>query len=713
MQKDFLPFRLALFTLCLLGLFSFRAFAQDKDHDQNSDPKTDHPNGIVQDWSRRHVVYPRFGPIQSLIDLQHDPRAILSWQAAEREDWHRAKDKDRGLDGDEGEGGDRDSDHRHSHGAHNGFHRDWSIGLGSGTTAPAMYPAKYTFDVNATPSCSTDFVVYPVNVGGLSVISATGTVTSGSTTVTITAGTITTLYVGKVITGVGIPAGDTIAAITGNPATSLTLAVAATAGTGTAESLKISGQPNIVAFNNLYSGPTSGICNRTPKASDNGTAATTFWSYNVTASSGSQVTTSPALSMDGTKIAFVESGSATLDFHVLAWRSGDGVDSTNAQNVLLPVTISTFTDPVAPAAGSGTATDLLVGSDGDKLSSPFIDYAHDVAYIGNNSGVLYRVKDVFCTVNPACTGANPPAPTVDSTWGGGSVNTGCAERLTGAVVAGTGNIFVGCGNGKLYGFTPAGVKLTNSPLIVGVGDLSATGGGIVDPPMVDAVNGFVYVVSGTSGVTGVTGSILVQASATDLSSPVVATLGAAGQFNLHAPAFNDAYFSKPFSSVANVQGSSNGGTTSPGTTSNWQIYEWAVTGGVGSLDTIYGVGFNNNHAMTSGAAANFLEISGSTAAEFSPLTEFLNGSTDQLFISAFETAPPNIIVYNLTDFAGLFPNVFPPTNGSSAAGATATEGAGTTGMVVDNVSSSAQASSIYFGVPSLNTAVKLTQSGLQ
>jgi hypothetical protein len=48
--------------------------------------------------------------------------------------------------------------------------------------------------------------------------------------------------------------------------------------------------------------------------------------------------------------------------------------------------------------------------------------------------------------------------------------------------------------------------------------------------------------------------------------------------------------------------------------------------------------------------------------------------------------------------------------------ASTAEGSGTSGIVVDNVSGSAQASSIYFGVlapgTNANTAVKLTQTGL-
>ena len=504
-----------------------------------------------------------------------------------------------------------------------------------------MYPAKFTFDVNATANCATDFIVYPVTV----------------------------------------------------------------AGSGT--------QPNIVAFNNLYSGttPTAGICNRTSSGTDTGVAATTFWSYNVTAAGG-VVATSPALSLDGTKVAFVETGSGTTaHFHVLAWKSGDGV-AANLQSVISPKTINSGFATLAPAAGTGTATDLTLGSSSDTLSSPFVDYAHDVAYIGNDTGTLFRVIHVFCTT-PDCTNGGSPAPILDGNWGtAGGLATGCTGELTGPVVDGvTGNIFVGCSDGKLYGFTPAGAPIAGSPLIVGNG--TATGG-IVDPPMIDAVNGFAYVVSGNSA--GGT-QVLVQAGTTSFSSPtpVTATLGPGGHFSIHAPAFNAAYFDSGLTSVANVQGTTSA-NTSPGTISNWQILEWADSGVASSPTTLYGVGFNSSHVMNSGAAGNFLQITGSFAVEFSPVTEFLNGSTDQIFVSGLLNAAPNLIEYNLTHFANLFPNVLVPISSSSAVGASTGEGSGTTGMVVDDVSASAQASSIYFGVASPgsngNAAVKVTQSGL-
>ena len=116
-----------------------------------------------------------------------------------------------------------------------------------------MYPAKFTFDVNAAPSCANDFVVFPINAAG-----------------------------------------------------------------GSA-------QPNIAAFNNLYSGTAgaTGICNsRTvpPAHTDTAGSATVFFSYNVSKIGGA-VTTSPVISFDatGSKIAFVESiAGQPAHFHVLA-----------------------------------------------------------------------------------------------------------------------------------------------------------------------------------------------------------------------------------------------------------------------------------------------------------------------------------------------------------------------------------------------------------
>ena len=310
---------------------------------------TAHRVPSFRDWSTRHLVYPAYGTLGALRAVQNDPRAQFAWREFDQRHGRslpifRQRGSIFGVPGGRG----------------NQIARDWSISLGGGTTAPGQFPAKFGFDVNAPPSCTADFVVFPVNVNG----SAT--------------------------------------------------------------------QPDIVAFNNLYSGTAAaggvGICNRIPPpAGDNGTAATVLWSYNVhSIAAGGAVPTSPALSLDGTKVAFVESAAGNpAHFHVLAWASGDGKNAANLQSVTSPKAITVFS-ATAPAAGSGTATNLTLGASGtDTLSSPFIDYTDDLAYVGNDVGVLYRIKNVFC-ITSSCGNA---APSLDTSWGGsGSVAVGWAPN---------------------------------------------------------------------------------------------------------------------------------------------------------------------------------------------------------------------------------------------------------------------------------------------
>lgn len=572
--------------------------------------------GLVQDWSHRHTVFTRIGPMREMMEVQRDPRSFLAWQSAAIAA-HRNQ---------AGENQPHDfvkerASHRRRHPRpirKHGLRTDWSINLGTGGVAPAMSPAKFTFDVNAAPSCASDFVVFPVSQA---------------------------------------------------PAVS---------------------RENIVAFNNLYSGavPAPGVCNRVTSASDDGTAATVFWSYAINAIGGG-VLTSPVLSLDGKKVAFVESLTASVPhFHVLAWKSGDGVNPANLQSPASPKVITAFS-ATAPAPGSGTATDLAFGTIGDTLSSPFIDYQRDKAYVGDNQGVLVRIKDVFCTVSPACFGVTPPAPSLDLTWGlAGSVIVGpgsCAgtatSRLTGPVVDGiTGNVFVGCGNGRLYGFNSLGAPLATPSIAVGDGSES---GGIVDPPIVDGINGLVYAFSSS---TAGRSAVVVQAK-NNLSSALTATVGGSAAFNLHAGAFNDAYFS------SSVSG-------------NWLLYVAAYDSS-GSNPTLYGVTFNSSRAMTPGTPANALLLAISTG-EYAPLTEILNGGTDWLFAGVL-AGTPNLDSFRINTFPAVEAN-------------TAGEPGGTSGIIVDNVSTQNQASSIYFSTQAPEVcgvggngrcAVKLTQAGFQ
>jgi hypothetical protein len=467
-------------------------------------------------------------------------------------------------------------------------------------------------------------------------------------------------------------------------------------------------QPNLVAFNNLYSGTAggNGKCNRAVTANDDGVRATVLWSYNVHAiAAGGGVPTAPVLSLDGTRVAFVESAAGNAaHFHVLAWKAKDG-QATNLQNALLPAEIKTFTDPSVPATGSGSATDLKFGATTDTLSSPFVDYGNDLAYVGNDGGVVFRIKNVFCALK-SCSAS----PTLDSSWGtAGAVTTGCGGKLTAPVLDFvTMNVFVGCSDGKLYSISQTG---TVKSIVVGDGIASKTYGAIVDPPVVDGVNKFVYAVSG-SGNNGANG-VLVQAK-TDLSAPVTATIGVGNQCNMHAPTPNNAYFTSITSAGSLMY---VGGLTTTGT-----VTQPCNGGSTGTAHIeLYATSFGAGGTMNAGAPAHGLDLGPGQGLEWAPLTEFFNTTTaiDWLFVGALQSNQQNVGAATIT---GGFPTF--------ASFTLATEGVGTSGIIVDNAANTAtfpQAASIYFNALQENAAcnnnangggaggcaVKLTQAALQ
>jgi hypothetical protein len=602
-----------------------------------------HHDSEVRDWTHDHLLYPRFGPMKRLIELQNDPRAIQHWQEGYRKDYGRWRG------------------HEKFHGEHHnrpGMHRDWSISIG-GNVDVAMFPAKWGLDPNQpvtgpanTGSCLTDYLVVPVD---------------NSTT--------------------GIPTA--------------------------------AGQPDIVGFNNLYSGtpaPAGGLCDRAAAGvTDDAVSATAMFAYAIIGDDGN-VTTSPSLSMDGTRIAFVEqgTGNAAARFHVLAFHAGDGVNTTVTgpdQDVFtfVTTTITTFS-ATAPAAGSGQVTDLQLGATAggttDTFSSPFIDYTDDWAYVGTDNGLIYRIKNVFCPTWAPCPGA--AAPSIDTNWGGtGFVTLGtCGGAVTGVVVRN--NVFAGCSDGNLYGFDPTGAPISGSPLIVGDG--VAPTGGINDPPVIDLVNGWVYTESVNAGT-----AVVVQASATDLTVNTTATLLGPMTVAMHAPAFNDAYFSGPAANALLYEYSSNSAGVLSGDATDGEFILWGIgfTAGVMTAGT-------PNDGVPAGQPTNALAFSGATLGhpEISPITEFLTaGGEDRLFASALAGFAGNLVSFDLNDL-GTNPGGFPvgqvpgfPLNGVES---NATEGTlGTSGIVIDNSSNAANANSLYFGVLQGGTVVKLTQSAFQ
>jgi hypothetical protein len=405
---------------------------------------------VPMDWSSKHVLFtagPKAKETAKKIKILNEPRAYAEWLL------HDSGPPESGLLR-------RLPILRRQ--PREQMERDWAISLGAGGVAPGMSPAKFTFDVNATPSCPSDFAVFPINAStGNTRANVVGTFSaepgSGQTTaitITPTGGTAVTLTLtSSAISNTGlnfqvsstvstnaanlaaainrnlsataldrvvaVASGDTVTVYALTPGTGVTLTDAnaltnfawgsLTAGTNGA-------QANIVAFDQLYSGSGVSLCNLTNPEF--------IFSY---ASGVGPVATSPSLSLSGTKISYVENDpNIGAILHVLTFGSGSteyGTSTSCANNnnggATLPICA---TNPVIPGSTSGsTATDFMLplglvaanaatglAGAADSFSSPFVDYGNDTTYVGDNNGFLYAITQTFNGGNPAYAGGNFP-----------------------------------------------------------------------------------------------------------------------------------------------------------------------------------------------------------------------------------------------------------------------------------------------------------------
>lgn len=475
---------------------------------------------------------------------------------------------------------------------------DWSVSLGTARSrlAAGMFPAKYTFDINASPSCSNDFAVFALNIVGSA------------------------------------------------------------------------GQATIVAYNNLYSGttPATGICGSG--------LPTVKWAYNTSGA----INTSPVLSLDGKKVAWVASANPPV-LHVLT----------------IGTTGNNGTAATSPAPGIGglnnnaVDTTLTFGSVGDTRSSLFVDYSNDVAYVASDDGTIHKFTGLFY---------GTPAEVLTGGWPIHGQDVG-NHVLTSVVYDSVSkNLFYGSDAGTL-GYvretgSTRGVCASGSPPCLGLNSYSLTGA-LIDGPLVDPVAQNVFAFVGNNG----SAHAAVQQADTQLS-----THGAQVNVGQNGPAmfdgaFDNNYYTNPSTGFLYVCGYTGSGTVNP---------------------TLYRIGFKTNNNLNGAADATTFALSNSaTGTTCSPMTEIFNAPTltDWLFVGVGD---------GCTGTGGGSAGCAMSLNITSAFPASAVgraEAKGTSGIVVDNVSTSGQASSIYFstqdnqlcgdGTGTGGCAVKLTQSALQ
>jgi hypothetical protein len=532
--------------------------------------------------------------------------------------------------------------------------------LNSGTVGVDQFPAKFSFDVNAPPDCTNDFVIYNTSRSG----------SSGSVA-------------------------------------------------------------NIVAFNELYStqGSAGGSCGQD--------GPSVYWSYFT--GTGTAIT-SVALSFDGSKVAFVENNSiATL--RILKWKAGEGSGAGSPATVDQDISGSDWT---ACLPGNSCVVSIAFnGNIGDPRSAPFVDYTNDVIYVGDIFGSLHKFTGVFSGTPAEVTTGWPIKIS--------NTNSSLGSPVYDSI---SGNIFVGDSSGRLsYVLETNGTVGscgTGSPPCLGSSTQQVGGGSgsVLDAPILDGSNGFVFAVNGTDTLNH--GTIL-QAN-TDLSSAVEFPIGGTGTIGsgaMYSGAFDQTYLN---SSAGNVAGFMYVCGKDPSHINRPAVYQLSFTS-AGVLNSV---------------GTPLVMNSGSDGGVCSPITEINNtgsssASGDWIFFSIGNTAansspiPPTsncrisvdgttgnrgcLVGINLTNATNPAINpggTWPPVdafftaqgiNNNTNARALPNHAIGSSsGIIVDNISTDWQTSNIYFsifnsvgagpGLPSCNTtaavgcAVKLTQSNL-
>jgi hypothetical protein len=575
---------------------------------------------LPEDWSHRHLIYSSPSTFGQGLQIQQRHRF---WQQWFRRNAHVETQ-------DDGAFSSQFRERHHGNDPQDEFQRDWGISMGAGATVgEGMYPAKFTFDINATPSCAGDYLVFNTSLSGSAAL-------------------------------------------------------------------------NIVAFNNLYAG-TGGLCSTGPSV---------LFAYQTKTDGGTSGTfTSPTLSLDGTQVAYMEGrGGGTGVLHILRWKAGDG--GTVAAPVLVTTSVTTGASYVTcKSTATSCLVSLVFGNGvGSSSSEPFYDFDTDDLYVGDDNGNLHKFTGVF---------KGTPA---EVTAGGWPMTVHSGHALTGPVADNTsGNIFVNDVDGTLSYVKEAGSTVgtcgTGVPPCLGSTTVAVTTNNksITDPPIVDSAQGRVFAFTGNNSSGTLGGANVVQAdTALSAASVVRLDVGIGQNFNLHDGDFDNAYYTSV--GTGHIYVCANSGANSG-----------SASGAVAdNQPTLKRISFNSNGTMNAVDAGTLAVATTSTTC--SPVTEILNGGTDWIFFSVQSSGSPTAC-FGLgcvmsVSVPTASPFTFPP-----SVSAALPESGGTSGIVIDNVSTAGQASSIYFsilsnsgpphatcngpgGTNNVGCAVKATQSGL-
>ena len=430
-------------------------------------------------------------------------------------------------------------------------------------------------------------------------------------------------------------------------------------------------QANFVGYKNLYTTTCSG-------------APTVNWAYNT--GTGYTVTTSPILSPDGSKIAFVQSNGTVAQLVVLKWAPGAG----------------TLTSPIALSASTNITTciapcmTVVSFADNDTYSSPVYVSSDDVVYVGDDDGYLDSITPVF----------NGPVPVTSIGLGLNSVHHAIASPNYDYT---SGCVFVGDVDGYLYSVDPgisSGLVCKSGRFIVNATSEHLSNGtltsGIFDAPLVDGSVGSVYVfVTASAALTSTNcataGVNCIDEFPTNFSGSAAApshngALGTGGAgYNLYDGNFDNVYYEST-GGTGNLYALGNTSVSGGAT-----LYKAAISSGAMGTVTSAVAGLNSGVRGWPSPATEFCNNGASDCTSNGTIT---NGGTDYLFFSINGSGKPGctsgaghgcVLSYNISNPAMVtqagngLPVTAPGTNGCWATG----------GFVVDNTGTAAGESQIY------------------
>ncbi len=592
--------------------------------------------GGSQDWSDRHIIFTRNGSLEDIMKLRDDPRFLNSVYL------HYMREHLNST----------------SQSAIGASQADWrEDGLNEDTDADTRFDPLGPWDLVKipTPPSKHSKVDWSVSLGPTA----------------------------------GMAMGETPAVYTYNyssPSCSdfVVYTINAAPSTGTP------GQANLVALENLYTdGAGNGYCS--------GTGPTFLFAYAI-GSGGSPL--SPVLSLDGTKVAWIENRTATSSYlHITKWLASQGISATDPvtpagtfTNGTCNPTTSSCDDAIEYTAstynGCGTAYTAANGH-----SDLYVDYTNDAGYISANNGLLYHIKNIFsATTNPSIDFCIPVNTTFETTP---------SSAMSGPVYDPTLNEVFITDSEKIYAYVVNSSATTPnfaaaSPASYTYGNSGSNYNYQTGPgPLLDPFNKYIYVFS-TYDAAGKTSVTQLPAS---LASAVAVELGSESTNAnpmLFYGAFDNNYFTYgPASSKSTLYSC---GTDSTNTAAQ-DLFAISFNPSTGVVNTTPAMSDNTNVNP------------GGNNGVCSPITEFYDGTNDRIFVGIGEegatTGADVVTMWNvntqLTNTSGTGGTM--PTYSAEATGYPG----GTSSFAADNNDNgTAQAENIYFSTEdagSTSTAV--------